>query len=147
MAQLLEELTLDGFQVVRASMFTHFPRKDDPTCSIGPTRISFSKCSLSMLNNCDFIRIEVNPEKRCILVVPVNSSDRDSIRWTKGTAEKTIRSLESKAFGTDLYRTWNLDPGMNYRASGRLVSLKSKVMMLFDFSEPEIWANSNGATK
>ena len=45
----IEELTLDGFQVVRAEMFLHLPRKGESTCTIWPTRISFSKQALITL--------------------------------------------------------------------------------------------------
>ena len=71
--------------------------------------------------------------------MPVSSQDRDSIRWTKGEREKFIRNMESKAFGEQLYRLWDLEPEYNYRAVGRLVSVNQKVMLLFDFNQPEWW--------
>ena len=73
--------------------------------------------------------------------MPVSSSDKDSIRWTKGSKEKVIRNMESKAFGEQLYQSWGLDPEYNYRAVGRLVSVNQKVMMFFDFRESEMWKN------
>lgn len=135
----IEELSMEGFQIVKAEMFAHLPRKGDATCTIGPSKLAFSKLVLSMLNNCEYVRIEVNPLSRRLLVVPVTSSDKNSIRWIKGQKEFTIRNMESKAFGDILYRQWKLDSTMNYRAIGRLVSANQKVMMLFDFSEPEMW--------
>ncbi len=135
----IEELNLNGFQIVKAEMFVHPPRKGEATCSVWPTKIFFSKLCLEMLNNCEFVRIEVNPNTKCLLVVPVSSNDRDGIRWIKGQKDLTIRNMESKAFGTQLYRTWNLDPELNYRAKGRLVSSNKKIMMLFDFSNAEVW--------
>ena len=39
----MEELNLDGFQIVKSEMFLHLPRKADPTCTIWPTKISFSR--------------------------------------------------------------------------------------------------------
>ena len=64
----IEELTLDGFQVVRAEMFLHLPRKGESTCTIWPTRISFSKQALITLNSCEFVRIEINPHKKTRIV-------------------------------------------------------------------------------
>lgn len=135
----LEELDIEGFQIVRASMFAHLPRKGDPTCTIWPTKISFNRLALQLLNNCEFIRIEVNPTAKKLLVVPVVSSDKDSIRWIKGQKEFSVRNMESRAFGEELYRSWELDSGYNYRATGKLVSSKNKVLLLFDFSNPEMW--------
>ena len=74
-----EELSLDGFQIVRSDMFTHLPRKGEPTCTIWPTRVAFNKFTLHALNSCEFVRIEVNPRNRCMIVVPVSSKEKDSI--------------------------------------------------------------------
>ena len=88
----IEELNIDGFQIVRADMFAHMPRKSDSTCSLWPTKISFSKLCLEQLNNCEFIRIEVNPKTKYLLLVPVTSQDKDSIRWVKGAKMQYIRN-------------------------------------------------------
>lgn len=138
----IEEMTLDGFQIVSASMFHHPPRKCEATCTIWPTRISFSKLTLEKLHYCDYIKIQVNPTTKCLLLSPVTSSDKDSIRWVKGEKEKFLRNLESKAFGEQLYQKWGLDADYNYRTAGRLVTVNQKVMILFDFNHPEVWKTS-----
>ena len=138
----IEEMTLDGFQIVSASMFHHPPRKCEATCTIWPTRISFNKLTLEKLHYCDYIKIQVNPTTKCLLLSPVTSSDKDSIRWVKGEKEKFLRNLESKAFGEHLYQKWGLDADYNYRTVGRLVTVNQKVMILFDFNHPEVWKTS-----
>ena len=47
--------------------------------------------------------------------------------------------MESKRFGDQVYESWGLDADYNYRAVGRLVTAKQKVMMLFDFNNAEQW--------
>lgn len=138
----IEEMTIDGFQIVSASMFHHPPRKCEATCTIWPTRISFNKLTLEKLHYCDYIKIQVNPTTKCLLLSPVTSSDKDSIRWMKGEKEKFLRNLESKAFGEQLYQKWGLDADYNYRTVGRLVTVNQKVMILFDFNHPEVWKTS-----
>ena len=135
----IEEVSLEGFQIVASDMFVHLPRNSDATCSLWPTKLSFSKLVLNALNNCEFVRIEVNPKTKCLIVLPVSSSDKNSIRWIKGTKEFCIRNMESKRFGDQVYQAWGLDPEYNYRAVGRLVTANQKVMMLFDFSHAESW--------
>lgn len=142
----IEELNLDGFQVVKADMFVHLPRKGDPTCSVWPTKISFSKLCLTYLNNCEYVRIEVNPRNKRLLVVPVTSKDKDSIRWIKGQKDFSVRNMESRLFGQQLYKTWGLDPEYNYRSIGRLVTANQKLMMLFDFSDAEMWLNKKAGS-
>lgn len=142
----IEEINMDGFQVVSSTMFSHIPRKTDATCSIWPSKIAFSKLCLTQLHNCEYIRIEVHPKKHCLLIIPVSSQDKDSLRWINGCKDFNMRNMESKRFGKMLYEAWNLDPDANYRAKGKLVTMNSKVMMLFDFSKPEIWRGKKSVT-
>ena len=135
----IEEVSLDGFQIVSSDMFIQLPRKSDPTCSIWPTQLSFNRLAISSLNNCEYVRIEVNPKTKCLVVIPVNSSDKNGIRWINGKKELFARSMKSKRFGELIYDTWGLDPDYNYRAVGRLVTVNKKVMMLFDFNDAEPW--------
>lgn len=135
----LEEINIEGFQVVRSDMFLHLPRKVDAACSIWPTKIAFSKQCLVRLNNCEYVRLEINPTNKCLLLIPVTSKDKDSIRWVKGQKERTTRNMESRTFGKQLYQTWKLDSDFNYRATGKLVTVNEKIMMLFDFSHAESW--------
>ena len=79
----IKEISLDGFQVVSGEMFAHLPRKSDATCTLWPTSMSFSKQALVLLGTCEHVRIEVNVAKKGLLVIPVNSKDRDCIRWIK----------------------------------------------------------------
>ena len=143
MINAFEEMSLDGFQIVTAEMFTHAPRRADPTCSLWPAKITFSKMALLALNNCEYIRMEVNPSAKCLLIAPTHASDKDSIRWSRGKTEKTVRTLESKTFGDQLYNAWGLDPEFNYRCPGRLVSARNKIMLLFDFTAAEVWKSKN----
>ena len=147
MAQInpIEEVALDGFQIVSSDMFIQRPRNGDPTCSIWPTQLSFNKVSISSLNNCEYVRIEVNPKTKCLVVIPVTSSDKDGIRWVHGKKELFTRTMKSVRFGELIYNTWGLDPEYNYRAFGKLVTVKKKVMILFDFNDAELWkSNKDG---
>ena len=146
MLNSIEEVSLEGFQVVRAEMFLHLPRKGDATCTVWPTKISFSRLALTALNNCEYVRIEINPTTKCMLVIPVTSKDKDSIRWIKGQKEFSVRNMESKTFGDLLYSSWELNPECNYRATGKLISSKGKVMLLFNFSEAEMWKTKKAGT-
>ena len=54
-------------------------------------------------------------------------------------ADHQQKTGKSKLFGDEIYRAWGLDPEYNYRAVGRLVSARNKIMLLFDFSKAENW--------
>ena len=136
----MQEISIDGFQVVSGSMFAHMPRSMRPTCTIWPDSICFSKYSIYMLNNCEHVRIEVNTAKRCMLIVPVTSGDRDGVRWAKLKNQNVeARKLDCKQFTLPLYDAWDWDRLNVYRTSGQLVTADKKVMLLYDFNYPENW--------
>jgi len=81
----------------------------------------------------------VNPVRKGLLVVPVTVKDRDCVRWIKSIKNPTIRKMECCQFARQLYETWGFNPELNYRAIGKLVAADNKVMLLFDFSDPESW--------
>lgn len=135
----IREIDLDGFQVVRGEMFAHIPRRSEPTCTIWPIALSYSLSTVAALNTCDFIRIEIHPTKKQMLVIPVNESDRDSVRWISQGKKVQARKIECKSFTEPLYKQWQWESSLIYRATGKLVHSGQRLMMLFDFSSPEVW--------
>ena len=135
----LQTVSMEGFQVVRGEMFRRLTRLTEPSITFWYNSISFSKASLTALNLCERVRIEVNPKTRCILLIPVTCSDKDAIRWAKLGNEPQPRKIDCVAFTSQLYETWNWDRNSVYRAVGRLVTADRKLMLLFDFSNPEHW--------
>ena len=143
----IQEISTEGFHVVSSSMFVHLPRKKRPTCTIWPNSINFNKAALTALNSCEHIRIEVNPAKKCLLIIPVTASDRDGIKWVKYSKNNfEPRKMECKKFTVTLFETWKWDLGNIYRAMGQLVTADKKVMLLFNFTTPECW-RSKGSVK
>lgn len=135
----IPEISREGFQVVSADMFQHSQRMNVPTATLWINSISFSKATLVALNSCERIRIEVNPQTRCILIMPVTAKDKDSVKWVKTGKEPTVRKIECRPFTEQLYEKWGWINDHAYRATGKIVTADKKVMMLFDFSDPESW--------
>ncbi len=133
------EISLDGFQVVSGSMFKRTARVHVPSITIWANCISFSKATIVALNNCDCIRIEVNPVTRRMLLVPVGEQDKDAIYWTKNGKNGQSKRIECIAFTSQLFEQWGWNIDSVYRGQGRLVTVEQRVMLLFDFSSPESW--------
>ena len=136
---LLPEISHEGFQVVSGELFKHMQRLSLPSATLWYSSISFSKASVLALNNCERVRIEVNPNTKCMLIVPVTIKDKDNIHWVKNVKDPRARKIECKAFTSQLFDTWGWKQDYVYRTTGRIVSVDKKVMFLFDFSEPESW--------
>ena len=135
----IQEISLDGFQVVSGEMFTNYTRTTNPTVTLWNSSLSFSKAALISLNGCERIRLEINPNTKCLLIVPVTTKDKDNVNWVKGIKEQVPGKMECKRFTAQLYKTWNLNPEFVYRTAGRVVTAKNKVMLLFDFNKAESW--------
>ena len=116
-----------------------------PTATLWPNSISFSRAALQALNMCERIRVEVNPTKRCILIVPVTEKDKDNVRWLKSRNEPAARKIECTDFTSQLYDSWGWKKDLAYRVTGRIVTAEKKVMLLFDFSLPESWKHKEKA--
>ena len=143
----IEEISMDGFQVVSGEYFVRRAIYYSPTCTIWSGGITFNKMALTALNNCERVRIEIHPQKKGILLVPVTIKDKDGILWRKNIKDYAPRRMECVRFSSKLYEMWNWDTGCVCRAVGRVVTVDSKVMLLFDFSSPEQWKGKERASE
>lgn len=135
----VEEISMDGFQVVSGEYFSHSPNLVSPSCTIWSSGITFNKVALTALNSCERIRIEIHPQKKCVLIVPVTMKDKDGILWRKNIKEYATRRIECVRFTSSLYEMWGWDAELTYRALGRIVTVDRKVLLLFDFNTAEQW--------
>ena len=141
----IQEIMLEGFQVVSGELFTGSFTLSDPRATLWNNSISFNKAALSDLNGCERVRIEINPNTKGMLLIPVTKKDKDNVHWVKGVKTPTPRKIECKRFTSQLYKTWDFDPEYVYRTIGRIVTAESKVMLFFDFSKAESWKLSDKA--
>lgn len=135
----IQEISTEGFQVVSGDFFKGSQKTGMPTATIWYNSISFSKAALTALNSCERIRIEININTRGMLIIPVTAKDKDSVRWTKNKKEPITRKIECRAFTSKLFDSWDWDKESVYKATGRIVTSDSKVMLLFEFNKPENW--------
>lgn len=135
----IQEIDTEGFQVVSGSYFRTVQRFNEPSCTLWFNSISFSKASLNVLNGCERVRIEVNINKKGILIVPVTAKDKDGVKWTKNKKDPIPRKIDCTAFTKQLFDSWGWDRDYVYKAYGRIVTTDNKVMLLFEFSKPEKW--------
>lgn len=141
----IQEIMLEGFQVVSGELFTGSFTLSDPRATLWNNSISFNKAALSALNGCERVRIEINPNTKGMLLIPVTKKDKDNVHWVKGVKTPTPRKIECKRFTSQLYKTWDFDPDYVYRTIGRIVTAESKVMLFFDFNKAESWKLSDKA--
>lgn len=133
------EISMDGFKVVSSDFFCTVSRVSAPTITVWDGSIGFSKQDLLLLNSCENVLMQINAENKKILVVPTSSKDKDAIKWVKKTNPLEAKKFSCPKLTDNLCDAWNWDKDYIYRATGRLVTVQNKVMLYFDFSEPEKW--------
>ena len=136
----VQAIDMEGFQVVSADLFSNYQRGEAPTITLWINQISFSKAAINALNSCERVRMEVNTQTKAILLIPVSSKDKDGIKWIITGDDPHGRKLECRAFTERLFQIWKWDRDCVYKASGRIVVADQKVMLFFDFSNPNSWS-------
>ena len=135
----VNEISMDGFQVVSSDFFCSVSRVSAPTLTVWDGSIGFSKQDLLLLNSCENVIMQVNAQDRKILIIPTTSKDKDAIKWIKKANPLEARKFSCPKLTDKLYENWGWDKSFIYRTTGRLVTVANKVMLFFDFSEPESW--------
>ena len=130
---------MDGFKVVSGDYFTSIPKPTAPTLTIWDGKIGFTKQDILVLNSCENVLIRVNADERKVLIVPTKSTDKDAVKWLRKTDPIEARKISCQKLTDSLYDMWGWDKDYIYRSTGRLVTSNNKVMLYFDFSNPERW--------
>ena len=137
--EAVNDISMEGFKVVSGDYFYAPTRMQAPTFTIWNGSIGFSKQDLIMLNNCENILMRINTDDKKILIMPAVSKDKDAIRWIKKLEPLEARKINCPKLTDSLYEAWDWDKDYIYRTTGKLVTSGNKVMLLFDFAEPESW--------
>lgn len=133
----MPDISLEGFQVVRGQ---YFARPVTPTMTIWETGISFNSEAFASLVNCEAIQILINDQKRCIIIKPTSSKETDAVAWRRGKdSTPKYSKFECGGFAGSLMQRWGWDKNIRYRSYGHLVQCDKKVMLLYDFTDPERW--------
>jgi len=129
------DVNLDGFQVVKGN---YFNRQIEPYMAFRETSIAFNISAYKALNCVATVQIMVNQVNRKILIRPISSDETDSINWIKNLDHLSSQPIECAAFTRPLYEMWKWQAKTRYRAYGKLVQNDKKLMLMFDFTSPEI---------
>ena len=133
---VIGDISLEGYKVVRGQ---YFSRLIEPNMSIWHRSVQFNEPAYNALGNCESIQILVHPTERKIVIKPILSKDPEAINWIRDMSRPKSTKLECSMFTKSLYEAWGWDEKLRYRTIGKLVKFDRKLMLLFDFSNPEVW--------
>lgn len=139
---MMENISLKDFMVVKKDLFA---RERAPMLSINQGYFNVNADCHLLLNNCEAVQFMVNMKEKEIVIKPIPSSDESAVIWRNDKlVKKMIAKFVCPQLGIQLYKTWNLDSGYQYRMKGILAKADNKVVLLFRMSGADIF---NGWTK
>lgn len=130
MIDILESVSMEGFQVVNKQLFE---TPCAPLTTIWSDSIGFSAAAYDALENCDMVKILVSDSQRALMVVSASSSDPDAIRWKSSNKVAKFRKFSCPFFAKKLMSDWGMDTEAKYRCYGRVAKADAKVVLYFDF--------------
>lgn len=130
MMDILDSISLDGFEVVQKQFFE---APNDPLVTIWEDSIGFSAAAYQALENCNTIKILINDARQAMIVMPASSQDADAVRWKRTENICKFKKFACASFAKKLMQTWRLDPNNKYRCYGRLAKVDGRVVLFFDF--------------
>ncbi len=134
---LLNEIDMDGYQVVRSQ---YFQKVVEPIATLWNNGIGFGLGAFQSLNNPETVQILLNDKTKSLLIRPVSSSQTDAVSWRRCKGEPKYSKLECPQLARKIYEQWGLNRDYHYRTFGRIVqSPDQKIMLLFNFSAPQIY--------
>jgi hypothetical protein len=106
----VDRFDFDGFEVVRREWFS---KANCPAVTLKYGSVLFNVRAIRKLNECRFIQILINTEKKLMIVKPCDEDDKDSLQWSKlDKHNKTVpRMIRGDVFTAHLYNDmkWGIE--------------------------------------
>lgn len=135
----IAEIDLNGFQLINAN---NFGRWCNPGITLWYNALAFNNAAFISLGQADSVQFYVNDERKSVIVMPCRSNEEESVALKKTPAKNGYARLECTLFTKKLFESWNFDKDCRYRVCGRQVQSGRKIMLIFDFTNPEVWKGS-----
>ena len=132
-----EAISLDKFQVVRREFLSNVY---EPSIVFDNSTVSVNTACLRKLVDVEYIRFLINPDTRKLIICPCNEDDKDAFRWCSRKNDKRIpKQISCRIFFAKLSSLMGWDPYYRYKILGRVIWNNSKLLILFDLTETEVY--------
>jgi len=145
----VDKFDYEGYEVVRREFFS---KANCPAVTIKYGSIIFNVRGIRKLNECQFIQILINPEKKLMIVKPCEEDEKDSLQWSRVDKDGKVvtRAITGKLFTAQLYKDMNWCIESTVKILGTLLTCKGERIFVFDLSNAEAYlhlAEPSGDTK
>ena len=123
-AELENEFSYDGYQVVRKELFAHLR---DPAITIRKDSVTFNTACINGMEDVVYIHMMFNKELKRIVVEGCDENDKDALRWCVAKPDKRkSRKMMGRPFSKLIYREMGWEEGC-------------RTLYVFDLNVPEVF--------
>ena len=132
----VDRFDFEGFEVVRREFFS---KANCPAITIKYGSIVFNVRAIRKLNECRFIQILINLEKKLMIAKPCEEDEKDSLQWSRIDKHSKIvsRTITGSLFTAQLYKDMNWNIESTIKMLGTLLTCKSEKIFVFDLNNAE----------
>jgi hypothetical protein len=132
----VDKFDFDGFTVVRGEFFS---KANCPAVTFKYGSVAFNVRSIRKLNECRFIQILINAEKKLLIAKPCKEDEKDSLQWSRvDKREKVVpRAITGKLFTAQLFKDMKWSIESTVKVLGTLVKCKDERIFVFELANAE----------
>lgn len=134
----VDSFDYEGYQVVRRELFS---KANCPAVTLKYGSVNFNARAIRKLDECRFIQILINSEKKLMIAKPCEEDDKDSVQWSKVNKHGKVepRKITGKVFTAQLFDDMKWDFNATFKILGTLLTCKGEKIFVFDLINAEAY--------
>ncbi len=134
----VDKFDYDGYEVVRREFFS---KANCPAVTFKYGSVVFNVRAIRKLNECRFVQILINTEKKLMIAKPCEEDEKDSLQWSRVDKQDKVvpRSIKGKVFTAQLYQDMNWDIESTVKVLGTLLKCKAEKIFVFHLVNAEAY--------
>ncbi|MEY8573422.1 hypothetical protein AALD01_03300 [Oscillospiraceae bacterium 21-37] len=137
------ELNLNGYQVARRELFAH---TREPAAVFSRCCFYVNAACLDIFPEHDTVQVMICREKHLLALCPCPAGQRDALLWCLRAGKRRPRRMTCRLFFAMVCSMMGWDPGLRYRALGRVVQDSTQKAILFDLNCAETYGSGSRNT-
>ena len=144
-AELENEFSYDGYQVVRKELFAHLR---DPAITIRKDSVTFNTACINGMEDVVYIHMMFNKELKRIVVQGCDENDKDALRWCVAKPDKRkSRKMMDGPFLSWSNGRWGWEEAGGIRFRGNRFRLEGKRFIGLAWMERRVSLRKRGKRK
>ena len=134
----VDSFDYDGYEVVRRELFS---KTNCPAVTLKYGSVSFNVRAIRKLDECRYIQILINPEKKLMIAKPCGEDEKDSVQCSKMDKHGKVvpRKITGRVFTAQLYDDMKWDFNGTIKVLGTLLKCKGEKIFVFDLINAEAY--------